>query len=242
MKRHVFIIKGYSKTHQELELDRFYIKKYYDYFSSISGGAFEDKEITHFQDITTSDLNNAIADLEFDYVIILLIGHGATQNNNQLFQLNYSEIIRAGQLNIKADKQLFLFESCRTQIDIIDTVDLNDEIPKFQSGGVLMMPIERRKARELFEEQLKKCGDGVVVCFACSSKEVAKNYYFSSVLIRTAFNWHLQPLHHFETFNIVDLMNTVSKEVNELATRITGESQQPQIIGNLNFPFSVSKF
>lgn len=242
MTRQIFIIKGYSKTEQELEIDRYYAEQYFAFFTSNSGGAYEKEEISCFEDITTTEFNKTTENLHLNFSIVVLLGHGATQNDNQLFQLNKDEIIKAGQLEINADKQLFLVESCRIQIENIYTVDLNDKISKFKYGGLVRSRIDRNKARQLYNEQLERCENGLVLCFACANNESAKNYYFSQVLIQTAFNWHLEHWHHFETLNILNLMNFVTKEVQEIATKETGESQSPQIIGNIFLPFSVSKF
>lgn len=242
MIRQIFIIKGYSKSEEELETDRYYAEQYFAFFTSNSGGAYEKEEILYFEDITTTGFNKTIENLELNFSIVVLIGHGATQNDNQLFQLNKEEIIKAGQLEINADKQLFIVESCRIQIENIYTVDLNDKILKFKYGGLVRSRIDRNKARQLYNEQLERCENGLVLCFACSNNESAINYYFSNVLIQTAFNWHLEHSHHFETLNIFKLMNFITNEVNEIATKETGGSQNPQLIGNLLFPFSVSKF
>lgn len=44
-RRIVVLIKGFSKTAYEYQLDCSYLSKYIEYFKSIAGGAFEDNEI-----------------------------------------------------------------------------------------------------------------------------------------------------------------------------------------------------
>ena len=122
------------------------------------------------------------------------------------------------------------------------TVDLNDKIPKFEYGGIYRSPISREKSIELYNEQINNCSDGIVICFACSNSETAKNFYFSFMLLKIGFNWHLDPINHYETLTITKLMPHIAIGVNELAVKNIGESQTPEINGTLDFPFSVSKF
>ncbi|MFT3934415.1 MAG: hypothetical protein QM726_12410 [Chitinophagaceae bacterium] len=242
MDRKVFIIKGYSKTDKELALDRYYSESYQNYFSSIAGGAYESGDIIYIEEPTVEEVNNILAGFNLDYSVIVLIGHGATQDDKQLFQLNNAEIIRPGQINPPSSKSLFILESCRTEVKNILAVDLNDKIPKFKYGGIVRAPISREKSRELYNEQINNCADGIVVCFACSNTETAKNFYFSLVLLQIGFNWHLEHWHHFETLTITKLMPHIATEVDKIAVEKTGEHQTPEISGALNFPFVVSKF
>jgi hypothetical protein len=242
MDRKIFIIKGYSDTATELDVDRHYVGKYSDYFQSIAGGAYDGNEIISLEEPTVKILNETLAKFDLDFVVIILIGHGATQNDNLLFTLNKNEIIKPGQIKTNADKNLILIESCRIEAQNIYTVDLNDQIPKFKYGGLVRTPISRKKSKEIYDEQLSKCGNGTVVCFACSSNEIARNFYFSLVLLQTSFNWHLEHWHHFETLTISRLMPHVTTEVRNFVQNMFGQNQTPEINGGLEFPFSVSKF
>jgi hypothetical protein len=242
MDRKVFIIKGYSENPEELNLDRHYSENYRSYFLSVAGGAYKADEIIYSEEPTAGELDAILQKFKLDFAVVILIGHGATQDDRQLFKLNKDEVIKAGQVHVNSKKCLIILESCRSEIKGIFTVDLNDKIPKFKYGGIVRAPITMEKSRELYDEQVEKCGDGTVVCFACSNNETAKNFYFSLVLIQIGFNWHLEYWHHFETLTITRLMPHISNEVNKVALKITGESQQPEIDGTLDFPFSVSKF
>lgn len=242
MNKKIFLIKGFSETEQVLEFDRKYVNMYFNFFISNSGGAYLKEEVEILEDITTIELNQRTGNTKLDFAIVVLIGHGATQNDNQLFKLNKNEIIKAGQIELNAYKQLIILESCRAEIEKIDTVNLNNKTPTFKGGGKIKIPIDSEKSRQLYNDQIKKCNDGFVICFACSNNETAKNYYFSHLLIQLASIWHLDTRNRVKTINISELMILVSKEVNEISLKITGESQTPQQVGELDFPFSVSKF
>ncbi|MBL7722502.1 MAG: hypothetical protein JNK27_00065 [Chitinophagaceae bacterium] len=242
MDRQIIVIKGFSKTPEELELDRHYSQTYMNFFNSRAGGAYSAAEIQYHEDISAADLNKLTKALISDFIILVLIGHGATQVDNQLFQLNEKEIIRPGQLEFSAPKQMILLESCRSEIEGVFSVDLNDKIPKFKYGGVVRSPITREQARQLYNEQLASCKDGQVVCFACAKGQAATNYYFSLVLLQAAFDWHLGPGPHLKTMNIDFAMDYIMPEVNRLSTEAGTGPQTPTILPSIPFPFAVSKF
>ena len=240
MNRKVVIIKGFSTSDAELDTDRYYAKQYFNFFVSNSGGAYFEEEILYLEDITTKEFHELENLQNFDYLIFVLIGHGATQNNNQLFQLNENEIIKAGQFETNTKKNLFILEICRTKTDNVYTVDLTQKIPKFEQGGILRKPIGREKARQIYNELINR--SIIIICYACSKNEVAINYYFSFWLIQIAFDWHLENKSNIKVLTISELMSSVSKEVRDFTFKNTGISQNPQVVGNTDFPFSISKF
>ncbi len=236
------MVRGLSNSQDELNTDNFYLNCYYTFFRSKAGGAYEESEITTIEEPTAKELNSTTANSTLNYCIIVLIGHGASQENNQLFQLNKDEIILAGQLNPNCEKNLIILESCRSEIENVLTVDLNDKLPKFKYGGIVRSPINRQKARELYNEHLKNCKVGQAVCFACRKGEEAYNYYFSMGLIQSSFNWHLESGNHYSVLPIDGLMSYLSIEIPKLTQEKISENQTPEIIGNFDFPIAVSKF
>jgi len=168
---------------------------------------------------TSAELKELIKKSKPGYSIIVFIEHGGTQDYKQLFQINKGEIIKAGQLDLEVPKQLYILESCRTDVKNVYTVDLSNKIPKFKYGGMVRMPINAAKSKEFYLEQLKVCGDGIVVCYACSGKEVAMNYFFSTLLLQLAFDWHLDPKPHHQALSIVTLMSWVTPEVSKLSMK-----------------------
>ena len=242
IKRKVFLVKGYSETLEESNSDNFYINCYYTFFLSIAGGAYKESEIVTIEQPAATDLEQILRQEELDFGILVYIGHGATQSDNQLFQLNENEIIKAGQFIITAKKQLIILESCRSKREDVLTVDLVDKIPKFKYGGIVRSPINKNKAREIYNNYLKDCKDGVAICFACSNDQTANNYYFSIGLIQNAFNWHLESGNHHVVLSIDTLMNYLSEELPKFSKETNGEIQKPEMKGFYNYPFAVSKF
>ena len=242
MIRRVILITGHPQDEEDRNSDNYYLNYYYNYFRGNSGGAYDEDEILVFEEPKVTQLKSLVKDFKADYAVIVLIGHGATTNEKQAFQINENEIIKAGQLELDIDKQLIIVESCRNIHNKVFLIDLNDKLPKFKYGGTVRAPINRDKAKELYNNRILKCNNGLTVCLACGKNESAWNYYFSFSLIQAGFNWHLSSQNHFQTLGIGSLMDFVKTNVKELSKKEVDEEQNPEIIGTEDFPFSVSKF
>ena len=238
MFRLAIIIKGYSEDENELHSDRQVVKDYLKFLATTAGGAWDlEQEIIVLEDPTIEILEQIIGELFPHFVLLIMIGHGATQNSKQLFKINENTIIQAGQLALEVDKQLVILESCRSQPDYeIETVDLMDRIPQFRNGGMIRSPITKEEARNFYNSIIEEATNGLVICYPCSDNELAWGYYFSSALLRRAFEWHL--VNHSKYFPITQLMEFVSVDVFE----ISNGKQTPIISGAINFPFAISKF
>lgn len=238
MFRLAILIKGYSKNEAELHSDRQYMKYYLTFLESTAGGSWDlETEVIALEDPTTEDLENIIDNLMPHFLLLIMIGHGANQHSKQLFQINETTIIKAGQLALDVDKQLVILESCRTHTNgKIKTVDLRDRIPQFRDGGLIRSPLTKEQSRNIYNSAIAECDNGLVICYPCNDNEVAKGYYFSFALLSRSFEWHL--VNHSKYFPITQLMEFVSADVQ----KITNQNQNPSIIGNIEFPFVVSKF
>lgn len=242
MKKKVYLIKGFAKTDHESKAMDFYFNEFLKYFKSKAGGGWIENEIVYLDSPNSLDLKKIISSSLLDYSVSVFIGHGATQDSNQLFQINKDEIIRAGQFINGSPKQLLIFESCRSKINNIPTTDLSDKIPKFEKGGYVRAPISIEKSREIFLKDIANSKSEVVACFACSEGETASNFYFSYLLLSTAMNWHLETSNHVESLKISELMTQIIRHAPKIIMSQIGTKQTPQIIGNSNFPFTISKF
>ncbi len=242
MKKKIYLIKGFAKTDDESKAMDFYLNEFLKYFISKAGGGWDKNEMVYLDNPKSADLIDIINSSDLDYSISVFIGHGATQDSNQLFQINKDEIIKAGQFVSSSPRQLLIFESCRSDINNIPTTDLSDKIPKFERGGFVRAPISIDKTREILNADIIKSKKDVVACFACSVGETASNFYFSYLLLSTAMNWHLDPGPHLESLKITDLMAHIIKTAPKMIKDQIGSLQTPQIMGDSNFPFTISKF
>jgi len=245
MKRHSYIIKGHSNNDIEEQAINTYVDYYLYFLRSIAGGVWETDELSKLETPNSQRLKNIIESHNVDYALIIFVGHGATQDDNQLFKLNENEAIKAGQFVLNVPRQMIILESCRSNIQNIPdipVIDLSDQLPKFENGGIVRAKINRDKAKELFFGKLNSCDKGLVVCFACSVGEQASNFLFTYGLLTISWNWHLDPGYHLQTLNINEIMKSLIKEIPKLSQREVGKIQTPEKIGEANFPFCISKF
>jgi hypothetical protein len=242
IKRNIILIKGFSKDEGELNASKKMIQSFVDFFKSFAGGAYRDDEIITLLEPKVSELKNFKDGEKLDYVIVVFIGHGATQEGKQLFKLNSEEIVYPGQLDLHVDKQLIILESCRVIINEIPTIDLSAKIPSYMEGGVIRVPKTKSEAKNLYNLKLKECENGIVVCFACKTDEEAHNFYFSSSIILNSLSWYEDPKYFNTALGIQELMKMTRSTVSKLASEKKQLTQTPEINGDLNFPFAVCKY
>ncbi len=242
MNRIILLIIGHFNNADEENGMNNYLKSYKAFFESNAGGSFESNEILCLKSTSVENLKDIILREKADFGIIVLIGHGATKDDNQLFKLNKTANIKAGQLNLDIQKQIIIVESCRSLVSNIPTVDLTDKKPLFRDGGMVRNPIDRSTAKELYNKQIENSKPGISICFACSKGEEAHNFYFSNSILQLAFEWYLSSQNHLRILKLNELMFLTNMRVSELAKREKNENQNPEMVGVTDFPFSVSKF
>ncbi len=238
----MYIIKGHSNSPEEQKTDEYYVNAYKEFFNRNAGGAYEEDEIFTFDQPTSEYLNEQISKEKLDYGIIAFIGHGANQDDNQIFQLNKDEIIKAGQYTLNSSKQVVILESCRVYSKDIFTVDLEDHVPKFKYGGVVRRPLKREIARHVYNSHLERCEDGLMVCYACEKGKEAYNYFFSMILLQLAMDWYLETHRHCGILPIDDLFGRTFFNTMYFSKEKIGIEQKPGRDGSFNFPFAVSRF
>jgi hypothetical protein len=242
LNRLALIVKGHSRSEEEQESDLLYVKAYFEFLNSIAGGAWEENEIVVLDEPEIADYAEIINTRTPFYALTILIGHGATKDDHQLFQLNENSIVKPGQFVFDTEKQLIILESCRPNIEDIHWVDLENKIPTYRYGGYIRGHIDRQTSKDLFVDRLSRCESGIVICFACSKNQLAYNYFFSTELVQFGQNLFLDTRYHYRTFDILDMMPYVSIRVNRKTRKAYGVEQVPEVRGHINFPFAVSKF
>jgi len=242
VERRVIIIKGFSKTDQEKKLDIYYSNAYLNFFQLSAGGAYLKEELIFLVEPTSDDLTKVITEQQIDFGITVYIGHGASQEDNQIFQLNEYEIIKPGQFTLNIGKQIIILESCRVLIKNIQTVDLTDKIPKFEKGGIVRLALTKDQAREIYDSHIKRCEDGIMIWYACGLGNEAYNFIFSKTLLEIAMNWHLDATRHCAILPVDELSRLTWVETYVTARDVFGLTQLSCSEGNMNYPFAISKF
>ena len=236
MKKSVLIIKGHSKTDIELTNDRKVIQLYIDFFCSNAGGAFDfDTEINVLQEPEIEILQNLDVLNELDYLIVLLIGHGANKDGTQIFQLQKETYIQPGQIQFNCKKQLHILETCRDIIDFeLDIKRINRLIPKYAYGGIVKRPLTRKESREKFDNEITNSENGVLYLFAANIDESAYGYLFLKLMIDISIY-----IHEYYRERIVStqrIFELTKKQVTEL----TEGKQNPIMNGTVELPFVIT--
>ena len=236
MKKKVLIIKGYSKTEIELINDRKIVQLYVDYFTSHAGGVFDfDTEIIYLEDPTLETIQQLDFLNEEDYLIAILVGHGANKDGIQIFQLQEDLFIQPGQIQFNCKKQLFILETCRDIIDFeLDIQRINRLIPKYKYGGVIKAPLTREQSLEKFNEAIKASPEGTLYLFASSIDESARGYLFLKLIVDISIY-----IHEYYRNSIVDTDTIFENAKNQVISYTNGE-QNPVKIGEVKFPFVIT--
>jgi hypothetical protein len=241
MTRKVFLIKGFAKNDTETAKLVEYLSKYKEFFKDNSGGAYREEEILTFDQPDLKELQEKIIAEKLDYMIAVFLGHGADQEATQLFQLNGSEIILAGQVEFSASKQLVLMESCRGLLIGIPVVKQANKVAKFKKGGVLERPLTITEIRTLYDEHIKRCDEGLVIGYACSLDEKASGFFYSQTILTLAHEAHNDRRNKKTVIGIQSFFPHVSSNVKDIASQYS-KSQTPVLRGNADYPIIVSKF
>lgn len=242
IKRKVFIIKGYSTSEREKSVDEYYVNWYKEFFMKPAGGAYVSEEIVYLSEPNHKLLDKKLNQDKLDYGIIVYIGHGANNDENQIFQLNQNEIIKAGQFILDSEKQIVILESCRVSNQEVFMVDLEDKIPAFEKGGILRDVLTSEQSREIYDSHIKRCEKGIMICYACKLGEEACNFVFSKMFLQHAFDWHLDSTRHCAILPVDELMRLTVPSVVVTVKHKFGINQWPVSSGSTNFPIAVSKF
>jgi len=242
MEKRLVLIKGFAKTNKESNTMDYFLDAYVQYFMSNAGGAWLRSEIIMLNTPTVKSLVAVLGTPSLEFILSVFIGHGGAQNSVQLFQLNKAEVIEAGQFIIDSAKQLLIFESCRSNVAMIPTIDLSSKPPKFQKGGVVRKALSKAEVREVFKDYISSLKNGYQVYFACDISEVASNFIFTKSLLSYLMNWHSDKANHL-CYNSVGLVNSkVRPLVNAKSLQETSKEQRPQVVGTIDVPLVISRY
>lgn len=146
---------------------------YRKYFSSITGGAWEDDEIKTLLCPTVTEMNKSINILnDMDYSIIIFSGHGYSNINGEtIIELSndgdeYSENI------LKSTMRTVIIDCCRKLWIPTRLEKRADFMNLYESTGHSRL---RELARIKYEDYIKNSNGMPVVMYSCSSGECAND-------------------------------------------------------------------
>lgn len=236
MKKSILIIKGHSKRDIELLNDRKIIQLYIDYFCSNAGGAFDfDKEIFIYEEPDIDTLNNLDFLNENDYLVVLLIGHGANKDGVQVFQMQENLFVQPGQIQFQCKRQLHILETCRDIFDFkLEIKKINRLLPKYKYGGIVKRPLTREEALLKFNQSILKSEEGILYLFAASIDESASDYLFLLKIIEISIY-----IHEYFREEIIGA-NYIFEQTKKQVVKLTKGNQNPTKIGEVDFPFVIT--
>ena len=236
MKRTILILKGHSKSVTELTNFSKIIQLYIDFFCSNAGGAFDfDNEIFIYEEPEFETLQNLNFLNENEYLIVLLIGHGANKAGQQIFQMQKELFIQPGQIKFDCKKQLHILETCRDIIDFeLDIKRLNQLIPKYKYGGTVERPLTREESLLKFNQSIQTSNEGTLYLFASSIGESASGLLFLQLIVEISIY-----IHEYYRDEIVGA-NYIFEQTRKKVVEITKGNQNPTKIGEVDFPFVIT--
>jgi len=174
MKRKAFLIGSpLSKEHEQyltgVTPD---IQNMKDFLISLHGGAWNNSEITVFENPTKNELQKGLIG-SFDYVILQYSGHGfEIKNENLYFDINDDEQISLNTIDswIEAPKRFYFFDSCRQiQKQIVESMQKSMATASYNFSD----DDNRKQYRKKYEKIIFDCEKGTSVIHSCSLHESA---------------------------------------------------------------------
>lgn len=176
-------IKGKSTIYNAVNHDVDYVK---EFLMSDSGGKWNESEINTIINPGNFLVISSIAQMNSDYSFVYFSGHGGEyRSRNQIIELRDDDNFSITNLKTKSLKQLIIIDSCRIIIEekkegIIKKAIFEEFLPIINS-------------REIFDEELEKCENGIILLNAASFTEEAgcnlTESYFTSSLIEAGYEW-----------------------------------------------------
>jgi hypothetical protein len=241
MKRQAVLIgaPGSQYSDDYLQGVDFDIKNYIRFLQSPSGGAWDKSEIVAIKNPKGENLLGFIKAIRADYVLTIFSGHGAYSYNGQtILAINRTQHLTLEALVSSAHKQMLIVDACRSFVDSGISGFLGEELRSFPSR------LTKLQARTIFDTYLKKCENGVVICYSCSEGETSIDSsdggYFTTSLLDKTQQW----VEYHSKFNILPINSAFTLAKNYLINNLT-DCQNPQLktSGKRNywFPFAIRR-
>jgi hypothetical protein len=143
------------------------IRNYRDFFKSPFGGSWFDNEIIEHINSSAKEIKDEIINLKnlkLDYLIVIFSGHGGYIRET-ILELNADEeCIDESELNNIADRQLNIYDCCRSELEPIF------ESAKSRARTLMFSAYDNR---EKYENRIMQANHQQVRLYACSIGEVS---------------------------------------------------------------------
>ena len=223
------------------------VENYKKFLLSPLGGYWDASEIIYLNRPRKTFVDAYIKSIESaDYTFIVYTGHGYYSEASGSTILNlrpgekYDSLdLRSGQ---KAMRRTIILDCCRKVTRHYLTED--EFLAKVARRRVTLNADE---CRRYFDEDIMKCGSGIVIGNSCSENEYSHDHpisggYYSSSLLKTTNNWYentnVNLSESYSCFSIVAAHNGAL----EFVKKLSGGTQNPEIAKPRSepyFPFAI---
>jgi Caspase domain len=236
LKRVAVLIEGFDsgKRASVLQQFKFDSRSFKLFLQSPIGGLWKQNEIICLISPSLKELEKMKEKITADYVLLYFSGHGNAINGGSYIALSEYESIEVKQLPCFADKQLFVFDSCRGFPEPLKEIFLN--YPE-------RISIDEHLVRSIYEEYLRNCGSGTTYCFSCSygNSSYSDNFsggYFTNSLITEVTAWAISKS-DAPVLSVLDACNLSFRKI-----RLCYDYQQQPVIitssDGISLPFAIN--
>ena len=142
-----------------------------EFFLSDCGGCWDDEEIVLYKNkngVEILEMRDYYRRQNLDYAITIFTGHGAYDRNSTILELQDNDMINEDDLDLRAKKQLFIFDCCRAHLN----VGITASAKSFSMIKNAQYP-SSYEIREAYEERISRAFPQKVRLYACSIGESA---------------------------------------------------------------------
>lgn len=216
------------------------VTSYQNFFTSKSGGAWEESEIRILKQPFPWQVDSALQWLiPAAYSMVIFCGHGySRKDGTTVVELKSGYDYDSEKFFKGADKHSVILDCCRAVVE-------EELLEHAREDGTILFEreINRETARKRFDEAVSRCSSGQIILYSCDLEETAgddsRNGGVYSHALRTAADAWSKSRSDEEYASIVAIHNTASVKVRNLS----GGRQNPQICKPRTtryFPFAVS--
>lgn len=213
------------------------MRNYREFFKSMSGGLWYEKEITTLESPTESDLQKALDALKnADYSIVVFAGHGAyvTSKRTTMLELRANVAVDEYVLKFGAPRHTVIIDACRKPVKETLLEEFRKSVLAMDSAS------QPELSRYAFDSQVRKCTPDLAVMYACSIGQGAgdsalQGGTYSSALLSEARAWGSDLTNRGKT---VLSISEIHERAVPLVTRLRAGQQTPDAV----FPRTVPRF
>lgn len=182
MKRKAIIIANQDGKLTGVSKDIDHIQ---EFLKGISGGAWNEDEIEVNVNPSLSSLKLSLAlkrIVGYDYIMVFFTGHGGHKREQTYVQINNKkELIAQSELENLCQKQINIYDCCRSEIEELNEARSTQIFKMFDSASSLTL--SRFEARRLYERQIQLAKNQQLILYSCSLNEYSQDESYGALYL-----------------------------------------------------------